>query len=213
MDAPPNPFDRPPPAYEDVNIPAEATPLVRAERPQLPAPDRVREDFSIKSFLLHWACIGENGETTHVIAGRLCVAVFVALAILGLLTIGVSVAAFIELNCGLSTQIQVLAMLAQLVGPILLVLWICVACSRRRKMICVACFAWFFSLYFVATMSGLGTTLLEERDIYNRSQPNDLCNIVKYIPAGTLCFIGGMALFFCFVSCVVCCCCRVAGKF
>ncbi|KAL5460513.1 hypothetical protein EMCRGX_G033964 [Ephydatia muelleri] len=227
MDSIPVPYERPPPPYEaevgrppiavNRNAAPDTAPLLGQQQPPI---QREQASFSIKAFLLHWACIGENGET-NVVAGRLCAAVFFTLAVLGVIMVGISVAVAVEVKqcTGLTLELQIFSMLAQSVGPILLVLWICVACSRRRKMTCVACFAWLVSLYFVAVMSGLGTTLVQERlylygSEYNLGQVNqELCNIVRYIPLGTLCALGGMALFFCVVSCVACCCCRVAGAF
>ena len=81
-------------------------------------------------------------------------------------------------------------------------------------MICAACFAWLVALYYAVTMSGLLITVVqEERRNGTTYPPNDFCNIVRHIPLGTLCILGGLGLFFSVVSIAACCCFRVAGSF
>ena len=119
----------------------------------------------------------------------------------------------VKKSCDLPLEVLVYAALAQCVGPVLLLVWICVACSRGRKITCAACFAWLVSLYFVAVMSGLGSTMVQGNAYTGQSSGDSLCAIVQYIPLGTLCALGGMVVFFSVVSCVACCCFRIAGSF
>ena len=109
-------------------------------------------------------------------------------------------------------RIEVLtyATLAQCIGPLLMLLWMCVYGSRRKTLTVSCCLAWFVAVYFAAVMCGLGTTVVQESP-WRLQTSNDHCEVVKYIPLGTLCFLGALASFFSVVSCVAHCCLRKAG--